>query len=148
VAAGVGCAGLADLSLVIGARGAENGFQLERRVAGDRLEVAVVVQERGAMADRRHRDETVELAPQCLAGCTTCAIDVSRFLEVGKSLQPEDRSADQPRPDVRQALTRSGTSEHFHQDRLSDGDVGVLLDQPFEHGSGGRPTAAEQIDPG
>ncbi len=65
---------------------------------GDRLEVTVVVQQRGAVADRRDRDEEIQLAAERFAGRAACPVDPGGLLEVRQALESEDRSTNESRP--------------------------------------------------
>lgn len=99
------------------------------------------------MTDRRDGDEAIQLVPERLAGRATRAVDPRGFFEVRQSLESEDRSPDQIRPDLSEALAGAGAREHLHEDRLGDRDVGVLLDQMPQDEGHRAPPAAEEVDP-
>src|SRR5712692_8498853 len=100
-----------------------SSFQLEGGVPRDRLEVAVVVEERCAVMDRGDRDEAVDLVPQRVAGSSARAVNVRGLFEVGETLEPQDWQAHQLRPDACERLDRGRSRECLHQNNFGDRDV-------------------------
>src|SRR3989442_6294029 len=123
-------------------------LDLQVAVAGERLEVSVIVQDRCTLTDRDGRDQAVDESSNRLAFPSAGAVQVGGLLEVGQPPQSQQGKWEQASAQLRVLSGSTGAGQQLHDDGLRRPDRRAPREMVLE-GSVGPPGAGPQeLDPG
>jgi hypothetical protein len=116
-------------------------------VAGDRVEVSILVEEGGIFPNRDRGDEAVDPVPYLFARRSAGSPDGGRALVGGQPADRQDGEREQACARVVQLSDRGRPREQLHQYRLRRRDRFSAFEEPPERPMGRAARASDLFDP-